>query len=99
MSVEFHLVVFDPELAQRQGEPAQVGFSLRGMTVAQAEAALPYLRSFTKKLEEFVVLQKHGSGEILAEPDDDQKTAAANFTEADREALVEENAEDATPVE
>lgn len=35
-----------------------------------------------------------GEGKILPEPGDDQKTAAANFTDEDRKALVEENAGD-----
>jgi hypothetical protein len=38
-------------------------------------------------------MQKYGSGDgkVLAEPDDDRKTASQNFTDKDREALAEEN--------
>ena len=36
-------------------------------------------------------LTKYGQGEIVPDPKDDKKTAAANFTEADKQALAEEN--------
>jgi DNA primase len=39
-------------------------------------------------------LTKHGAGEILPEDGDNQKTAAANWTEEDQEELAEELAED-----
>jgi hypothetical protein len=61
------------------------------------------LRKFTERLERFITeedqmaLTKHGDkgeGKILPEPGDEQKTAAANFTDEDRKALADENAED-----
>lgn len=38
-------------------------------------------------------ITKYGHGDVLPEPQDDKKTAAANFTEDDKQALQEENAE------
>lgn len=38
-------------------------------------------------------LQKHGEGEILSEPGDSQKTAAANWTDSDVKELAKENAD------
>jgi hypothetical protein len=103
MSLEFHLGVWDPEEALKRGEPASITFNLAGLTVEQANAALPFLRKFTERLEAFITkedpmgFQKTGDGskdgKILPEPGDDQKTAAANFTDEDRKALVEENAD------
>lgn len=38
-------------------------------------------------------LVKHGTGEILPEPEDSQKTAAANWTADDAKALEQENSD------
>ena len=99
LAFEFHISIYDPDVAQRKGKPAEVGFSLRGMTKAQRTAGLAYMRRFLAKLEQHerehpeeddMGLTKHGSGEVLPEPDDQQKTAAANWTEKDDKELVEE---------
>lgn len=53
-----------------------------------------YEFGFEINIEEGVMtmgLRKHGTGEILPEPDEDQKTAAKQWTEEDEEALREEN--------
>lgn len=36
-------------------------------------------------------LTKHGTGEVLREPEDNAKTASQNWTPADKEALAKEN--------
>ena len=36
---------------------------------------------------------KHGVGEVLPDPEDNQKTAAANWTEKDQQELAAENEE------
>lgn len=42
---------------------------------------------------ENVGLVKHGSGEVLPEPEDNQKTASQNWTEQDAKELADENEE------
>lgn len=101
MAFEFHLVIFDEEEAAARGQWGALGFSFRGMTASQRTTAQSYLGKMLAKLNEHERdhprhdqegdMQKFGTGEILPDPDDDQKTAAARFTEADREALVQEN--------
>lgn len=36
-------------------------------------------------------LTKYGTGDVIPDPKDEKKTAAANFTEKDEKALAEEN--------
>lgn len=38
-----------------------------------------------------MVLRKHGTGELIPEDPEEQKTASQNFSEEDKKALVEEN--------
>lgn len=38
-------------------------------------------------------ITKHGHGDVLTEPEDDVKTAAANWKPEDEKALKQENAE------
>lgn len=40
-----------------------------------------------------VGFQKHGEGEILSEPGDNQKVASANWSEKDEKELAAENAD------
>jgi hypothetical protein len=54
VGVEFHLSVYDDDVAERRGEPAQVGFSFAGMTLRQAESAHEYVELFNKKLAAFI---------------------------------------------
>lgn len=42
---------------------------------------------------EDVGLVKHGTGEVIPEDEQEQKTASKNWTEEDRKALAEENEE------
>jgi hypothetical protein len=39
-------------------------------------------------------MRKFGTGTVIPEPGDDQKTAAKHFTDKDREELVEESTQD-----
>lgn len=97
MGVRLHVFVFDSDDAAKYGKPAEIGFDLHGMTTTQAEAALAYLRPFTRKLEIFINqeadVKKYGDkdqGRIIPESEAEQKTAAANFTEEDERALIAE---------
>lgn len=103
MACDFHLAIYDPEVAATKGKPADIEFSLHGLTAEQAVAALPFLEKFTDRLKAFITKESTmaliktgdagGDGKVIPEPGDNQKTAAANFTEADKQALAEENAE------
>jgi hypothetical protein len=39
-------------------------------------------------------MKKYGTGQVIPEEGDDQKTAAKHFTEKDREDLLKESSED-----
>ena len=93
-SVEFRIVVYDTETAQRVGRWGDVGFSLSGITEDQARTMVRFMETFKEKLESQMGLIKHGVGDILPEDDDAPVSPKVAATAALAHELVTEGDED-----